>query len=79
MDYTDSAGGSLVQTRDPKIHAIMSLRGKPINVMKHEITKVLKNQEIQDMILAFGGFGEDYKSSKMPYDKIIIASDQDRQ
>lgn len=77
MDYTDSASGTLIQTRDPKKHAIMSLRGKPINVMKHEMTKVLKNQEIQDMIIAFGGFGEDFKPNKLVYDKIIIASDQD--
>ena len=77
VDYTDSASGSLIQTRDPKKHAIMSLRGKPINVMKHELTKVLKNQEIQDMIIALGGFGEDFKASKLAYDKIILASDQD--
>lgn len=74
----DSASGSLIQTRDPKKHAIMSLRGKPINVMKHELTKVLKNQEIQDMIIALGGFGEDFKASKLAYDKIVIASDADR-
>lgn len=73
----DSASGSLIQTRDPKKHAIMSLRGKPINVMKHELTKVLKNQEIQDMIIALGGFGEDFKPSKLAYDKIILASDAD--
>ena len=73
----DSASGTLIQTRDPKRHAIMSLRGKPINVMKHDITKVLKNQEIEDMIIAFGGFGEDFKPARLAYDKIIIASDQD--
>lgn len=73
----DGASGSLIQTRDPKKHAIMSLRGKPINVMKHELTKVLKNQEIQDMIIALGGFGEDFKPSKLAYDKIILASDAD--
>ena len=75
----DSASGTLIQTRDPKRHAIMSLRGKPINVMKHDITKVLKNQEIEDMIIAFGGFGEDFKPARLAYDKIIIASDADRQ
>lgn len=73
----DSASGTLIQTRDPKKHAIMSLRGKPINAMKHDMTKVLKNQEIQDMIIAFGGFGDDFKPSKLAYDKVIIASDSD--
>lgn len=73
----DSASGTLIQTRDPKKHAIMSLRGKPINVMKHDMTKVLKNQEIQDMIIAFGGFGDDFKPNKLAYDKIILASDAD--
>ena len=31
------------------------------------------------MIIAFGGFGEDFKPARLAYDKIIIASDADRQ
>lgn len=72
-----SASGSLISHRDVYKHAIMSLRGKPINVLKHDIDKVLKNAEIQDLIIALGGFGDNYNSSKCAYDKIIIAADAD--
>jgi DNA gyrase/topoisomerase IV subunit B len=55
----------------------MSLRGKPINILKHDLDKVLQNQEVQDIILAMGGFGEDFNSKKCPYEKIIIMADKD--
>lgn len=73
----DSAAGGLISYRDIYKHAIMALKGKPINVKKHEINKVLKNKEIQDLIIALGGFGADFNSSKCAYDKIIIMTDAD--
>jgi DNA gyrase/topoisomerase IV subunit B len=73
----DSASGSLISHRDIYKHAIMSLRGKPINILKHDLDKVLQNQEVQDIILAMGGFGEDFNSKKCPYEKIIIMADKD--
>ena len=72
-----SASGSLIQTRDVYKHAIMSLKGKPINFKKHDMTKVLKNEEIQDLIIAMGGFGETFTADKCAYDKIVIATDAD--
>ena len=72
-----SASGSLISHRDVYKHAIMSLKGKPINVLKHELEKVLKNDEIKDLIIAMGGFGDNYTASKCIYDKIIILTDQD--
>ena len=73
----DSAAGGLVPQRDVYKHAIMALKGKIINVLKHDLDKVLKNDEIKDLIIALGGFGEDYNPNKSPYEKIIILTDQD--
>ena len=44
--------------------------------------KVLKNEEIKDMINAFGcgvgeGYGNDFDINKLRYNKIIIMSDAD--
>jgi DNA gyrase subunit B len=73
----DSAAGGLIPQRDVYKHAIMALKGKPINVLKHPLDKVLNNEEIKDLIIAMGGFGEDYNPNKCNYDKIIIMTDSD--
>jgi len=72
-----SASGSLISQRDVHKHAIMSLRGKIINFRKHDMDKVMKNEEIKDLIIAMGGFGENYTADKCPYEKVIIATDSD--
>lgn len=73
----NSASSSLIQYRNIYTQAIMSLRGKPINCKKADLDKVLKNQEIQDMIVSIGDFGENFDARKCAYDKIIILADQD--
>ena len=74
----DSAGGSLVQCRDPRIHAIMPLRGKPLNTAGLEIEKVLGNREMKDLISAIGVGVNDYHDlSEVRYGKVIIVADSD--
>lgn len=74
----DSAGGGCKENRDSRYQAVLPLRGKILNAKKTTLARMLNNQEITTMILAFGtGIGSKYDESKLRYDKIIITTDAD--
>ena len=74
----DSAGGTAVDARDPRIQAILPIRGKILNVERARLDKMLKNNEVQALITAIGGgVGEEFDAAKARYHKVIILADAD--
>ncbi len=88
----NSAGGSAEGGRIREFQAILPLRGKVINAFKAQDARVLKNEEIRSMIVAFGaGYGgketvgakdKDGRNRGMNlenrrYGKIVIMTDAD--
>ncbi|AEX84717.1 DNA gyrase subunit B [Marinitoga sp. 1135] len=74
----NSAGGNAKTARDRNFQAILPLRGKIINVEKHDIERLMKNEQVANIISAIGtGIGENFDISKLRYGKIIIMTDAD--
>jgi len=74
----DSAGGSCKMARDRRYHAILPLRGKPLNVEGVKLTRLLSNNEIKAVIAAVGGgVGADFSVDDMRYGGIAILVDAD--
>jgi DNA gyrase subunit B len=74
----DSAMGSATDARDPRVQAILPIRGKILNVERARIDKMMANTEIQALISAIGGgVGEEFDASKCRYHKVIALCDAD--
>ena len=74
----DSAGGSAKGGRDPRIQAILPIRGKILNVEKARIDRILQNTEVQSIITTLGtGVHDDFDLARLRYHKIVLMADAD--
>ena len=83
----DSAAGSCKNARDPGFQGIMPVRGKILNCLKADYTKIFKSDIITDLIKVLG-CGVDVKGhqnknlstfdlSQLRWNKVIICTDAD--
>lgn len=73
-----SAASSAIEARNTQTDCIYQLRGKIISPLKTDVSKILQNQEMSDIIKVIGaGFGNDFDINKMNFNKIVITSDAD--
>ena len=74
----NSAAGSAVKARDPRTQAVLPIRGKILNVERARVDKMLKNAEIQALIMAIGaGLADEFDLTKIRYHKVIVLADAD--
>lgn len=69
-----SAAGSIVSSRDPLTQAVFSLKGKPLNVLGHQLATLYKNEEMYSLMRALN---VEHSVADLRYDKVIFATDAD--
>lgn len=73
-----SAAGTLTRGRNPMIHAVLGLRGRPLNTVMRDIKQVVNNQEMLALINVIGmGVNISPNLKNKRFGKIIIAADAD--
>jgi len=74
----DSAGGSAGQGRFSEFQAVLKLKGKPLNVAKADLERIVENEEIRTIINVLGtGTRDTFDVSRLKFSRVIIATDAD--
>ena len=74
----DSALNSLAQGRDINKYGLLGIRGKIINCLSNPMDKVMENEEVKLILSALGVTPNNYKSGKLRYGAVGIATDADK-
>jgi topoisomerase-4 subunit B len=70
----DSAGGSMIQSRDVDTQAVFTLKGKPLNCYGLKRDAIYRNEELYNIMRALGI--ED-SVDDLRYSRVVIATDAD--
>lgn len=74
----DSAGGSAGQGRFSDFQAVLKLKGKPLNVAKADLGRIVENEEIRTIINVLGtGTRDMFDLARLKFHRVIIATDAD--
>jgi DNA gyrase subunit B len=74
----DSAGGSASQGRFSEFQAVLKLRGKPLNVAKADLKRIVENEEIRTILNVLGcGSRAAFDYSRLKFNRIIFLTDAD--
>lgn len=74
----ESAGGTAVMGRNSKTQAVLPLKGKILNTESLGLGKILKNQEISDLVETLGtGIGPNFDIHRLRYGRVILLMDAD--
>ncbi len=74
----DSAGGSASQGRFSEFQAVLKLRGKPLNVARADLKRIVENEEIRTIISVLGcGTRASFDYSRLKFKRIIFLTDAD--
>jgi len=74
----DSAGGSAGQGSFSEFQAVLKLKGKPLNVAKADLRRIVENEEIRTIINVLGtGTRDTFDIGRLKFHRIIIATDAD--
>ena len=74
----DSAGGSAGQGRFSDFQAVLKLKGKPLNVAKADLKRIVENEEIRTIINVLGtGTRDSFDITRLKFHRVIIATDAD--
>src|SRR6266516_1797574 len=74
----DSAGGSAGQGRFSEFQAVLKLKGKPLNVARADLKRIVENEEIRTIINVLGtGTRDSFDITRLKFHRVIIATDAD--
>jgi DNA gyrase subunit B len=74
----DSAGGSAGQGRFSDFQAVLKLKGKPLNVARADLKRIVENEEIRTIINVLGtGTRDSFDIARLKFHRVIVATDAD--